>query len=69
LALAAGSIGFAATKALWWERIMLICGALLSMHPAFSTDALGLAMIVAALVSNFMRRKKNDVEVLTEVKA
>jgi TRAP transporter 4TM/12TM fusion protein len=58
MALAGGSIGFVVRKALWWERALLICGALLSLHPVIMTDAIGLGMIVIALASNIMSGKK-----------
>lgn len=58
IALAGGSIGFVIRKALWWERILLIGGALLSLHPVFITDTIGLAMIIIALASNIIGGKK-----------
>ncbi|WP_245779613.1 TRAP transporter permease [Desulfoscipio geothermicus] len=58
MALAGGCIGFVVRKALWWERTLLICGALLSLHPVVITDTIGLGMIVVALASNIMTGKK-----------
>jgi len=69
LALAGGNIGYVLTKALWWERVLLVAGALLSMHPQFYTDIFGLAMIAAALASNFIRSRKPDAPALSEVNA
>jgi TRAP transporter 4TM/12TM fusion protein len=58
MALAGGSIGFVFRAATWWERFLLIGGALLSLHPAIFTDAIGLAMIIIALASNMIKGKK-----------
>lgn len=69
MALAGGNIGYVLTKALWWERALLIGGALLSMHPQFYTDIFGLAMIAVALASNFVRSKKSGAAALSEVNA
>lgn len=68
MALAGGNIGYVFHKALWWERVLLIGGALLSMHPQFYTDFIGLAMIAAALVTNYIRGKKPGAVVLSEIK-
>jgi len=69
MALAGGNIGYVITKAVWWERLLLIGGALLSLHPQFYTDIAGLTMIAVALVANFTRGKKPGAAILSEVKA
>ena len=69
MALAGGNIGYVITKAVWWERFLLIGGALLSLHPQFYTDIVGLGMIAVALVTNFIRRKKPEAAVLSEIRA
>ena len=69
MALAGGNIGYVITKAVWWERTLLIGGALLSLHPQFYTDVAGLTMIVVALMANFARGKKPRAASLSEVKA
>ncbi len=69
MALAGGNIGYVLTRALWWERILLIGGALLSMHPQFYTDVIGLTMIAVALASNFIRSRKPGEPALLEANA
>lgn len=61
VALAGGNIGFVVCNATLWERALLIGGALLSLHPGFYTDFIGLGMIALALAANILRGKKTGV--------
>ncbi|GBF34740.1 TRAP-type uncharacterized transport system [Desulfocucumis palustris] len=67
MALAGGNIGYVVTKTYWWERVLLIGGALLSMHPGVYTDIAGILMIAAALAANFTRGRKANAAVLPEI--
>lgn len=67
MALAGGNSGYVFTNAFWWERVLLIGGALLCMHPGIFTDMIGIIMIAIALASNFVRGKKSDAVVLQNI--
>ena len=69
MALAGGNIGYLITRAAWWERFLLIGGALLALHPQFHTDIAGLAMIAMALAANLIKGRKTGTAVSPEAGA
>jgi UPF0716 family protein affecting phage T7 exclusion len=56
IALAAGLEGYFVRPATWLERGLFIAAALLLIHPGLVTDLLGLALLVAALAQQKLRR-------------
>jgi TRAP transporter 4TM/12TM fusion protein len=57
LMLGAGLIGYFIGPTRWWERALLVGGALLLITPGVSTDLLGAACLIAAVVSQRLARR------------
>ena len=50
VALAAGLYGYLRRSCAWWERIVLIAGALLLIKPGWVTDVIGFALLATILL-------------------
>ena len=57
-ALAAGLQGWIIRKASWFERVLLIGGGLLVISPVNKLDFIGVAMVLAAVTVQFLRRRQ-----------
>ncbi len=57
LMLGAGLIGYFMAPTRWWERALLLGGALLLIFPGASTDLLGVACLAATVVSQKLARR------------
>jgi TRAP transporter 4TM/12TM fusion protein len=57
-ALAAGLQGWIIRKASWFERVLLIGGGLLVISPVNKLDFIGVAMVLAAVTMQFLRRRQ-----------
>jgi TRAP transporter 4TM/12TM fusion protein len=57
LMLGAGLIGYFMAPTRWWERALLVGGALLLIMPGVSTDLLGAACLAATIVSQRLARR------------
>jgi TRAP-type uncharacterized transport system fused permease subunit len=55
IAVAAGVAGWLRTFSPWWERILLLTGGLMLIHPALRTDTIGAAFLAIALITQTMR--------------
>ena len=58
MCLAAGLMGYLRGPCRWWERILLVAAAILLIKPGLVTDAIGLACLASALVSQQWRIKR-----------
>ena len=55
--ISAGMEGFAARKAAWWERILLIGGGLCLVVPETVTDIIGLVIVVGIFALQLVQNK------------
>jgi TRAP-type uncharacterized transport system fused permease subunit len=51
MCLAAGLQGYMLREARWWERAVLVVAALLLIKPGYISDAIGLLLLAAVVVS------------------
>ena len=63
IGLAMGMQGWMLTNCAPWERVLLIVGGLTLIYPGSMTDALGIALIVLAGISQAAKRKAQRSEV------
>ena len=58
MCLAAGLQGYLLREARWWERVILVVAALLLIKPGYISDAIGLVLLVAIVVSQRLMPEK-----------
>lgn len=66
--MASALIGYLLRKLLWWERALLLAGAILLTMPNWQADLLGLALVLFAVVRQFvvvMREQHEDSGVIS----
>jgi len=56
--LAAGLFGFLLRECSAWQRIALVAASLLLIKPGWGTDLIGVALLMAVLVSQWLRRSR-----------
>jgi TRAP-type uncharacterized transport system fused permease subunit len=59
ICLAAGLHGYLAAPARMWERVLLVCAALLLIKPGWITDSIGLALTLSVLGSQWLGRARD----------
>jgi len=58
MCLAAGLQGYLLREARWWERVILVVAALLLIKPGYISDAIGLVLLAAIVVSQKLMPRK-----------
>jgi TRAP transporter 4TM/12TM fusion protein len=58
IGVSSGIMGYFVYKALWWERVALVLGGVLMVDPGNITDAIGIGLIAASVVSQVIRSRK-----------
>jgi TRAP-type uncharacterized transport system fused permease subunit len=59
LCLAGGLQGWALGPAAMWQRVLLVCAALLLIKPGLLTDAMGVGFVVVALGGTWLKRQSS----------
>jgi len=57
IGVSSGIMGYFVYKSLWWERIAMILGGILLVDPGSLTDVIGVLLIVAAALSQIVRKR------------
>lgn len=57
IGVSSGIMGYFVYKSLWWERVAMILGGILLVDPGSLTDVIGVLLIIAAALSQILRKR------------